>query len=334
MGPIVPRHSKGPRLWLDKKRRQWVIRDGAGFIRTGCPHAQTELAEKLLAKYIARKYEPTKSDIPPIADILFAFDRDKIPAMKSRSAKYNVSNLAKWWGDKTLLDVTAANCRAYAATKSPAAARADLEKLSGAIKYWHREISPLAIVPHVLLPARNEARDRWLTTSEAARLLWASRRTEHLKRFILIGLYTGSRSGVIRKLEWSWIDLNAGTMRRRPKGAPETKNKRTPPIRLPRKLLAFMRRWKAIDGGLSPYVVNYMGKPILREPHTAWKRAIKRARLSGVMPHTLRHTRATWMVQRGVPPWQAAGFLGMTVRVLEATYGHHSPDWQKDAADI
>jgi hypothetical protein len=40
------------------------------------------------------------------------------------------------------------------------------------------------------------------------------------------------------------------------------------------------------------------------------------------------------MVQRGVPPWQAAGYLGMTVRVLEQTYGHHSPDWQADAADI
>ena len=40
------------------------------------------------------------------------------------------------------------------------------------------------------------------------------------------------------------------------------------------------------------------------------------------------------MMQRGVSPWQAAGFLGMSVRVLEATYGHHSPDYQRDAADI
>jgi integrase len=98
--------------------------------------------------------------------------------------------------------------------------------------------------------------------------------------------------------------------------------------------LHFLRRWKAADKGISPYVVNYMGKPILREPHTAWQAAIKRAKLKGVMPHTLRHTRATWMVQRGVDPWQAAGFLGMTVRVLEQTYGHHSPEWQKNAADI
>ena len=40
------------------------------------------------------------------------------------------------------------------------------------------------------------------------------------------------------------------------------------------------------------------------------------------------------MVQKGVAPWQAAGYLGMSVRVLESTYGHHSPDYQRDAADI
>jgi integrase len=332
----MPRRAKGPRLWLDPRRRQWVIRDGKSFVRTGCSQSQADLAEKLLAKYLARKYEPPKSDAPPVADILLVYLRDRVPTMKSRSTRYNVSNLAKWWGDKTLADVTAANCRAYAATKTQAAARSDLEKLSAAIKHWHREIKPLAVLPHVSLPPRNEARERWLTRSEAARLLWAARRTEHLKRFIMLGLHTGSRSGVIRKLQWSWIDFGAETMRRRAKGVAETKNKRTPPLRIPRKLLHFLRRWKSADRGTSPFVVNYMGKPIRREPHTAWKRALKLAGLSddGVMPHTLRHTRGTWMMQRRVDPWQAAGFLGMTVRMLEQTYGHHHPDWQEEAANI
>jgi integrase len=330
----MPRQNKGPRLWLDKRRKQWVIRDGSGFIRTGCSHEQAERAHKLLAKYIARKYEPPKSDSPPIADILLVYYRDKIPTMKARSAKYNVSNLARWWGDKTLADVTAANCRAYAATKSQAAARSDLEKLAAAIKHWHREVSPLAVLPHVVLPPRNEARDRWLTRSEAARLLRAARRTEHLKRFIMLGLHTGSRSGVIRTLQWSWVDFASGTMRRRPAGVAETRNKRTPEIRVPRKLMHFLRRWRRLDEGKTSHVVHYNGRPITREPHTAWNRAIRLAGLPGVMPHTLRHTRATWMAQREVPIWQAAGFLGMTVRVFESTYGKHSPDWQKDAADI
>lgn len=49
-------------------------------------------------------------------------------------------------------------------------------------------------------------------------------------------------------------------------------------------------------------------------------------------PHTLRHTAATWLMQRGADPWQAAGFLGMSVQVLLDTYGHHHPDYMREAA--
>jgi len=34
-------------------------------------------------------------------------------------------------------------------------------------------------------------------------------------------------------------------------------------------------------------------------------------------------------MQRGVDPWQAAKYLGMTVEMLERVYGHHHPDFLK-----
>ena len=37
-------------------------------------------------------------------------------------------------------------------------------------------------------------------------------------------------------------------------------------------------------------------------------------------------------MQDGVPHWEAAGYLGMTVETLETVYGHHHPDFQKNAA--
>jgi hypothetical protein len=37
-------------------------------------------------------------------------------------------------------------------------------------------------------------------------------------------------------------------------------------------------------------------------------------------------------MQRGVPIWQAAGYLGMSAEVLERTYGHHHPDYMRGAA--
>src|ERR1700719_3097040 len=48
-------------------------------------------------------------------------------------------------------------------------------------------------------------------------------------------------------------------------------------------------------------------------------------------PHTLRHTAATWLMQNGVDPWQAAGFLAMSVKTLLEVYGHHHPEYLKDA---
>jgi hypothetical protein len=37
-------------------------------------------------------------------------------------------------------------------------------------------------------------------------------------------------------------------------------------------------------------------------------------------------------MQRGVPVWEAAGFLGMSPEVLRSTYGHHHPDFLQGAA--
>jgi integrase len=45
----------------------------------------------------------------------------------------------------------------------------------------------------------------------------------------------------------------------------------------------------------------------------------------------MRHTAATWLMQRGVNLWTAAGYLGMTVEVLERVYGHHHPDYLAEA---
>ena len=50
-----------------------------------------------------------------------------------------------------------------------------------------------------------------------------------------------------------------------------------------------------------------------------------------VTPHTLRHTVATSLMQRGVPIWEAAGFLDLSPEVLQDTYGHHHPDYLQGA---
>jgi integrase len=158
----------------------------------------------------------------------------------------------------------------------------------------------------------------------------------HLARFILMGVYTGSRSGAIFTASIyvganrSFVDLDNGIFYRLAEGATET-NKRQPPAPIPPRLLAHLRRWKA-KGIIAQYVVEWEGKPV-RSIKVAWKRAVALSGISKkITPHTLRHTAATWLMQQGVDSWEAAGYLGMSEQMLREVYGHHHPDFLRNAA--
>jgi len=328
----MPRRRAPPRLYLDSKRGQWIIRDGSNFIRTGCAEPDRRDAEKRLAAYLGQKHQPERGPAPLIADILLTYSREHLPHIASaRKIAYNVDLLAAWWGDKRLSEVTAANCRSYAIAKgNNGGARSDLEVLRAAIRHWHRNYGPIA-VPAVIMPPKGPPRPRWLTRSEAARLLWAARHSQHLARFILLGLYTGSRPGVLLAMRWEQIDLVQGVMFRRPFGEAQDSRKRAPPVRLGKRILSHLRRWRR-DG--AAYLCHYNGRQIGRL-YRSWDDARLAAELDGdVTPHTLRHTRATWLMQAGVDLWEAAGSLGMTTTILQQVYGHHHPDFQRRAAAI
>ncbi len=93
-----------------------------------------------------------------------------------------------------------------------------------------------------------------------------------------------------------------------------------------------VRRWKARKL-IARHFVEFNGVRVL-SVKTAFKRAVKLADLPGkVTPHTLRHTAATWLMQNGVDPWEAAGYLGMSVETLLRLYGHHHPDYMMGAVE-
>lgn len=263
------------------------------------------------------------------------YAREHLPNIKTaRNSSYMLAPLSEWWTGN-IDQITASRCRAYAAERGTTTARNELETLRAAINFWHRERGPLPSVPAIVLPPKPEPRERYLTREEAAKLLWAARHKPHLTRFILLGLYTGSRSAVVLGMQWSQIDMKAGVMRRRGAGVAEDARKRTPPVRLGRRILSHLRRWQRIDAALGvTYLCHYDGRKI-DKLRTAWPAAVKRAGLGAeVTPHILRHTRATWLMQNGVDPWEAAGHLGMTIGTLTRVYGKHSPDYQKRAAEV
>jgi integrase len=248
----------------------------------------------------------------------------------------HIEGLIPFWGTRKVSEIKGATCRKFAETRKASMARRQLETLRAAVNFFHKEYG-LDPVPAFTMPQKHRPRERWLTRDEAAALLWEARRTPHLARFILIGLYTGTRSGAILGLSWipsvntGFVDLDAGVLYRSGSGQRQTK-KRQPPVAIPVRLIAHLRRWRQKDRNLRS-VVNWNGSSV-RSIKKAFRSAKRAAGLSeDVSPHTLRHTAATWLMLAGVETWQAAGFLGMTAEMLERVYGHHSPSYQKQAAD-
>jgi integrase len=331
----MPRRSSGPRLWWDKTRDTWTIIDGRFNRRTGFSAADIKQAERALRDYIESKHKPAAGPDPLIADVLAAYAEEHIKHVVSgKHILYDIGHLNRWWGTKRVTEVSAHTCRGYVAHRNAgASARRELAFLNAAIQHWKANHAPMMPTPKIKLPPKPSPRQDFMTRSEAARFLWHARRTPHLARFFLIGWYTGSRRSVITGLKWSMVNLETGIMQRKERGAVRTK-KRSPPVRLGARILAHLARWKRIDAGAADHVVHFRGVAIDR-PVSSWERIRREAGLPAyVVPHVLRHSRATHMLKAGVPIWEAANALGMSVQVMAAVYGHHAPDWQKDAANV
>jgi site-specific recombinase XerD len=262
---------------------------------------------------------------------------------------------------------------ARASTVSPATARRELEVLRAAVNLYHKEFT-LHFVPAVTLPPKAVARERWLTRGEVARLLAAClgfvwnaaegrfartarggllrrdkvtrTRRRHIARFLLLGVYTGTRHVAIERLQWhanttgGWVDLERGVLYRRGVGERETKKRRAP-TRIPHRLAPHLRRWAKLDAATdrlrdrpTPFVIHMPdGRPLSTKIRTGWEGIVADAGLGPeVVPHVMRHTAATWQMQDGTDLWQAAGALAMTPQQLQDGYGHHHPDFQEQAA--
>lgn len=356
----MPRRPTGPRLRLQPaeydakggivRHAAWVIGDGKRTVRTGCREGEVEAAQRKLADYILAKHEPARArdrdaDQIDVADVIAVYSEDVAKGhARPKEALARLERLNEHFGAMKLSAITGAACRAYVAKKgAKGGARRELEDLRAAVKHYHAE-GFVTNPPVVRLPDRGAPRERWLTRDEAAQLLWAAWRlrqvyrgeatrratAKHIARFILVALYTGTRAGAVcgaairPTIGRGYVDLESGLFYRRPPGQRETK-KRQPTIPLPDRLLAHLRRWEA--RGLSKAtVVEWRGQPVTKINKAF--RAVRTAAGFGadVVPHTLRHTAATWTMQAGADPWAASALLGMSLETLTRVYSHHHPD--------
>lgn len=345
--------TKPPRLWKRPARRDkdgnithaplWFIFDGGRQFGTGCGAYDIDGANAALVAYINKRHSEQigqtgrAAETIPVADVLNLYIRTVVPThAKPKATLHCVRRLAQFIRGKYLSEVNAGLCRQYAETQdSQNAARVDLEYLRAAINHHLNEGLHTSIIK-VWLPPKPAPRERWATRTEIAKMLWSAWRyrdkdgkpvRQHIACFILVAVYTGSRHSVVthtmlrRTAGKPYIDTERGIYYRRPEGSVETK-KRRPPIPLPPRLLAHVRRWER--AGLRS-VAEYFGSGVTKIDKP-FRKMVAELGLGKLPPHALRHTAATWLMQAGADPWTTAGYLGMTLKTLAEVYGHHHPD--------
>ncbi len=140
---------------------------------------------------------------------------------------------------------------------------------------------------------KERSRERFLSHDEVARLL-AAIETSSIRDFVLVCLYTGSRSGNVRCMQWSEVDLSGKTWT---VPAEKSKNGRSLRVHLCDKVLTVLRAREKVDG--SDYVFcqrpgggsTVLDSPMV-QPRKMWLKLCKRAGLENVTIHDLR--RNTW----------------------------------------
>lgn len=337
----MPRRNSGPRLRFLKKRACWYIcwTEGGRSRERSTGTSDRKLAEATLADFLHLRTRDAGPRDPVeilVTDVLADYAEEHGP---ETAAPWRIAAAIKvlvpYWQGKTVANVSRETCRSYVTARKRASgtARRELGILRAAINHAHRT-GRLTRAVAVDLPDGAEPRDTWLTRKQAAALLRAALREPrvrlHLPLFIVIGLYSGQRKQAILTLRWPQVDLDAGRMDFNVPGVRRS-NKRRARQPIPRKLLGHLRRARKRSTDLG-FVVNESGNR-LGDIKRGFGSACAKAGLLDVTPHTLRHTCATWLMQRGVPLWEAAGYLQMTVETLQRVYGHHHPDFLKGASE-
>ncbi|WP_368660764.1 tyrosine-type recombinase/integrase [Paracoccus sp. (in: a-proteobacteria)] len=155
------------------------------------------------------------------------------------------------------------------------------------------------------------------------------------------------RKESLLSLRWRDVDLQAGFIHWNPQDRISTKKER-PPGAIPPRLHKYLRRQRARFPH-DDFVISSRGAP-LKDIKTAFASlmrlylAVEQHRSASdigsrftvtdrAYPHLLRHSCATWLMQKGVKPAAAASFLGMSEETLYRRYYHHHPEFQREAAN-
>lgn len=257
-----------------------------------------------------------------------------------------INHLKAWFKATPITEIDIPASRAYADARrmgvvgggsrrknkegSDSTIRRELVVLQAAANHaarWKRigpSASPPTAMPSIELPPEAPpAAAPWLTREELAQAFSAA--SGALKDFMMVAYYTAGRRASVERLTRFQVDLKAGRINLR--GQREDVNSRRSKKRRP---------IVPITDELRPTIER-----LLAESPNEWLFGADRdyyrhfrALMTGLgfseekcHPHILRHSRASHLLQSGVPIYDVARLLGDTVATVERVYAHHSSEY-------
>src|SRR5438105_8397873 len=189
-----------------------------------------------------------------------------------------------------------------------------------------RRVGVLERVPKIRTEKESQGRLRWLTRVEATNLLAACRKGKNkaLPDLVEFCMFTGVRRGEALALTWDRVDRSRGVVR-----LELTKSGRRREVPLSSNADGVLaRRW-------TPDATGYVfGKRNWNAFRSAWEAALATAGLEGFRFHDLRHTFASWLVQRGRTLKEVQEALGHQTITMTMRYSHLAPDHLRAAVAV
>lgn len=273
----------------------------------------------------------------------FAEDYSRDAAVRKRGWKqeqYIVNSLKTAFASRRLADWTPAHVKGYLQTladkgRAPATLNRHLQVIKHmgtvAVRWGMLAKNPAAEIP--LYRVRNW-RQRILSPEEEKRLLvecqnfsaYGAHQARHLHAFVSIALDTGMRAGEILSLKWADVDFSRREFR---VFASKTQTHRTIPMN--DRLTAILRaaRKSATDGHV---IADEKGNR-MQSVRRAFESARKRAELTDLRVHDLRHTFASRLIDRGVPDRIVQKLLGHATPGMTVRYTHPSDEALRRAVE-
>jgi len=299
-----------------------------------------ETAQEALAKFLLQTDQPT-TNLITFADAAERYAQAKARKRSIREDKKTLKRLLAHFGRETKLDKLTANVisqyrdqRLLAGSQnrksedgrplplSAAAVTRELALLRHLLRLAHEEWGALAAVPRIRLEKEPQGRLRWLTAEEATRLLARCRETKNpaLADLVEFCLFTGLRQAEALGLIWDRVDRSRGVVL-----LELTKSGRRREVPLNNEADAVLVRRSPQATGL------VFGTSSWYSYRSSWEHSVAAAKIDNFRFHDLRHTFASWAVQRGASLQEVKDLLGHSTLAMVMRYAHLSPEHLRKA---